>query len=303
MIKKVSSELKPCSRDLAVKFSEMQHLPGERLLRESRLKYFRVQLKQGRFNSPNWSVALIGDQQEPWRADGQHTSCVLATCEDELFPVDLRVTIQTYHLDTMAESEQLFDLFDNPMSARTNLDKLGIYVAQYGDELKDIDRKLLNQILSAVHWYKNDLSKQADTGGMPVVTFSPRERGLYLEEPAVRAFARWINHWHDSKHHWMFGNHGITAEIYADWTKHPALAGVFWGEVLTESNPDPNDDTRELATTFKGWHDKAGRTPAQFHAQAKKMWQRYLRIARINAPPEEKELAEQPPTASDHPFR
>src|SRR5262249_15132386 len=157
------------------------------------------------------SRAIIEGLDGERRADGQHTSHVLANCPDEQFPAGLSVTIQTYHLDDVRETPELFDLFDNPMSARTNMDKLGVLVAGYAD-LADLDRGFLSHVAKGIDYYFRGLSKD----GKQSVLFANRDCGLYFIDAEVRKFALWIQSWDNAKHGWMIGKPGITAEIYAD---------------------------------------------------------------------------------------
>ena len=284
MLRKVKSELVPLTRELAVEFAQMKPVPGERPLRPSRSKYFEWQLLQGSFNSPNWAKALIEGTQGEWRADGQHTSHLLATCEESLFPVGLSVTVNTYHLDSMLETADLFDLFDNPMSARTNADKLGIYIADHPD-LVGMDRTFLGKVARGIDYYYRDLLKN----NSKIVVFEPRQHGLYFHMDATnRAFAIWLAGQHQAKHAWMIGKPGITAEIYSDWRNHPELADRFWTEVMTERNPDPDDDTRELSRTFREWSRKQPRVRQdRFRTHAKKIFDRYRRNSRSKDMPRE----------------
>src|SRR5262245_23252364 len=101
MITKLKVELLPLTRELARQFAEMHSVPGERELRQARVNYFLKALQTGTFASPNWSQAVIAREdggEETLRVDGQHTSHVLATCDDVLFPHDLNATVTTYRI-------------------------------------------------------------------------------------------------------------------------------------------------------------------------------------------------------------
>jgi hypothetical protein len=298
MVRKVSSELVPLTRELALQFSQMAKLPGERPLRASRVKYFEAELQGGTFNSPNWAKAIIDGHEGEWRADGQHTSHLLATCDEKLFPKDdLSVTINTYRLNSLGDLGELFDLFDNPLSARTNADKMGIYIADYA-ELDQLDRTFLGRTARGIDYFFRDLLKE----GQKAKVFDSREHGLYFDDGVNRAFAVWLYEHHQTKHAWMVGKPGIAAEIYIDWRSHPELAKVFWAEVFTESNSDPDDETRMLASTLRDWSRKQPRvTQDRFRARAKKAFDRYRRltVGRSKEAAREDEVIEIPPgTAS-----
>jgi hypothetical protein len=274
MIEKIKSELLPLTRELAQQFKDLKPVPGERPMRHSRLNFFQVQLRQQTFNSPNWAKAIIEGTGEEYRADGQHTSNLLATCDESLFPQGLSVTVSTYLLTSTEDLAQLFDLFDNPRSARSNADKLGIYIAEY-PELAQVDRTFLNKIAHGIDYHYRDL---VSAGHQGVRVFPQREHGLYFSAAAHREFALWLYPLREAKHAWMFSKPGITAEIYADWQGHRELAERFWREVMTESNPDVEDETRELATTLRDWAKKQPRVKQdKFRHYAKKIFDRYRR--------------------------
>jgi hypothetical protein len=267
------------TRDIAKQFMDMRKLPGERPKKTARLKYFLNLLIDGDFGSPVWSKAIVGDDPRPWRADGQHTSTVLATCPDDFFPKELRVTIFTFHLDEMSERGKLFDRFDHPKSARSNSDKLGMYMADF-QELSHLDHSIVGKALRGIAYFNSAMmTKKADIS--PEVWFIPaaRDQGLYLHNPVNRNFCIWMAGWQKAKHNEFISKPGITAEMYSDWKDYPKLANKFWDEVLTESNPDANDYTRDLASTLHDWCvKKPVKSPDKFRDKAKLVWERWRRM-------------------------
>lgn len=189
------------------------------------------------------------------------------------------MTVSTYKLTSERDLAPLFDLFDNPLSARTNSEKLGIYIASY-DELTHLDRSFLNKIAHGIDYFCRD----AIAAGQKHIVYPQRSHGLYFVESPHREFAVWLHDLRNAKHAWMVSKPGITAEIFADWLNHPEVAKQFWYEVMTESNPDVEDDTRELATTLRDWAKRQPRTKqTKFRNYAKKIFDRYRR-ARVVTP-------------------
>lgn len=277
MIKKISSELRPLTRELALQFTQLPALPGERQLKPARLKFFEARLRDQTFNSPNWAKAIIEGDKIEKRADGQHTSHILSSCENNLFPTDLNVTVSTYHLDLESERARLFDLFDNPMSSRTNSDKMGVFVASHSN-LTNLEKSHLAKIARGIDFYYRDILREQKDAD--ITLFVSRDHGLYFDKPQNQNFAIWLDTWESAEHGWMISKPGIVAEIYADWLHSADLAGRFWEQVMTESNPDPEDDTRELSRILKEWDHKQPRvTQDKFRSRAKKMWERYRRMA------------------------
>lgn len=260
----------------------MRCLPGERRKRPARLHYFATLLKDGKFCSPTWSQALVGTDPLPYRGDGQHTSHVLAHCDQKAFPGNLKVTINTYHLDSIEEDgADFFDLFDNPRSSRTNGDKLSIYMAQCPD-VKDMDPVFLGKILTGIHYFRTQTVKQQveTSGGTGIVLPPKRNIGLYLGLKSEREFVLWSQRFSATTHSWMMGKPGIAAEIFSNWKSHPNVATDFWDEVFNESNPDSEDETRELIRTFLDWNHRTPQTTQdKFRNRAKKTWERYRKNA------------------------
>jgi hypothetical protein len=262
------------------------------LLKESRLAFFRTRLKKEAFNSPSWSVAVIEGQEGEWRADGQHTSTVLATCEPSAFPKNLGVTINRYSLTSADDGAILFDLFDNPMAARSNTDKLGFYVADY-QEMANLNPAFLCKVAKGIDYLRRDLLRE--DGDQKIIVFSAREHGLYFLESPNREFALWLDAVSHTpsrnagrkpvKHAWMISKPGIVAQMFAGWLTDVELASHFWGEVLNESNPDPADDTRELSTKLKEWAQKPKVKQPSFRSAAKKAWDKYLKFLSKTKPP------------------
>jgi hypothetical protein len=113
-IKKKSSEQVPLTRDLAIKFSTMTALPGEREKKPARLKWIRELIRDKMFGDPTWDVAVIRGTDQELRVNGQHTSTVLATIPEEQFPTGLDVTIIRWAIDDTPEDRaELFDRMDS----------------------------------------------------------------------------------------------------------------------------------------------------------------------------------------------
>jgi hypothetical protein len=284
----------PLTRELAHQFKDLTPVPGERPLRQSRLNFFQRHLRDHTFGSPYWAKAIIGQTEEERRADGQHTSYTLATCDDSLFPQGISVTVTVYHLDDISELAQLFDLFDNPQSARTNAEKLGIYIADYA-ELLPLDRGYLNKLAHGIDYYLRDC---IEAGQKDVHVYPQRQQGTYYKEPGNRQFALRLYALCEAKNSWMFNKPGIVAEMYFDCLTHPDIAQQFWREVMTESNPDVEDESRILATALRDYALKQPRVRQdKFRASAQKYFTRYRKThGASNAGPETAPMAPVPAT-------
>lgn len=273
---KLISEFVPLTRELALEFAQMRPLPGERPLKDARLKFFRNCINNGSFNSPTWSKVYVGDDKTPYRTDGQHTSHILAKCDEAMFPHGLQVTVDSWQVASEAELGDLFDLFNNPISTRSNTDKMGVFVAKYED-LGNIERKFLARTAHGLNYYYKTLSASTDTPRPP--EFSTRDYGMYFEDETHRRFAVWLYRYNNvHPHGWMLGKPGIVAEMFTDWRAFPTAAESFWNYVIRESHPDNEDETRELARTFREWSRKKPTVKQdKYMAKANKTWERFRR--------------------------
>jgi hypothetical protein len=277
VIRKISAELLPLTHELAKKIATMPSLPGERDKKPSRIKFFQAHIKEGTFGSPTWSIAVVKDSQETreFRADGQHTASTLAELTKEEFPKDLKVTLQKFEIDSIREDGAgLFNMFDNPQSARSNTDVMGVYRAHF-DDLQALSAPFLVKVAHGIDFYIRDLPLTERPAQLP-----SRQHGLFWEEEEYRRFALWLSTWREAKYSFMISKPGLVAEMLADWKGDEDIATEFWGYVLTVSHPDVNHDTRELAETIKEWSSKSKYRQDKFRSRAKKVFERYRKDAK-----------------------
>ncbi len=275
MFSKTNVTLETCTRDLATTFAHMPALEGERLLKPARLAFLRSHLKSGTFVSPTWAVVVDKTTGTRYRANGQHSSTVLAEMPEAEYPKDLMVTIEEYTSDDLAKDAFLiFDLFDHPASARGNSDVMNLHRVHYKD-LQDVDTKLLLNLTSGIALFEKGLEKGLF---LPV-----RERGAYLERDEYRKFALWVAPFTKSVHGWMLKKPGIVAEMVAHRRADQVTADRFWELVFLESHPDSDHETRELSRTLKDWAAKPKVSQDKFRKETAKQWRRFRRL-RANTP-------------------
>jgi len=287
--RKVDVKLESLTPELARSFAGMQPFQGERSLKSARLNFLRRHVKAGTFSSPTWADAMQRGTDHRYRLNGQHSSAMLAALTPEEFPLGLLVTIETYEFDSVDEDAfALFDLFDNPKSARDNTDALGVDIAAYED-LRAVDRKFAGKAAAGIAYFEG-LKKD---GG---VLHDARRRGIYFADLDNRRFLLWIWPFHDALHVGLL-NPPVMAEVYADWKYNAAMAQEFWTLVLYESHGDPDHETRELSRVLKEMK-QAEKAPEYFYARVRKAWNRYRRLreleAKTSAPSPTQSLSESP---------
>jgi hypothetical protein len=271
MFSKTNSEFQICNRALAIEFSQMPALLGERPLKQSRLTFLRDHIKAKTFISPTWAVAIDKNTGERFRANGQHSSTVLAEVSEEDFPQGLMVTIDEYSSDNLNEDAfEIFDAFDNPKSVRGNVDAMNVYRVHY-PELAEIESQILLNLMTGVSLFEKNLPNG--------IFYSSRDRGLYLENVEYRNFAVWAAPFANTLHGWMLKKAGIVAEMVGDRRVDQEVAGEFWQLAFNESHPDADHETRELSRTLKEWASKPTKiSQDRFRKEAAKQWRRFRKV-------------------------
>lgn len=271
MFHKTNVELENLTPELAKSFANMDKLPGERPLKDRRLKFFQDHLTAGTFVEPTWSVGICKQDGKKYRLDGQHTSTLLASLSPELFPTGKLATIITYEFDTIAEDAVvLFDMFDNPASARNNEEMMGVFKAEHED-LESLPNSMCVAVTNGIYQYESEQEKGK--------RYPTRVRGLYFQDERNISFAQWVRKLFTAegvKNGWLLNKSGIVSEMLADWILSEEVAAEFWSYVLRENHPDPDNITRELADDLKRWHAKQERKSQQeYRSKAQKSWKRY----------------------------
>jgi hypothetical protein len=278
--KKTNVTLETLTLALAQQFAEMPGLSGERPLRDGRLAFLDKERQEGRFVSPTWAVLVDAATSQRYRVNGQHSSTMLSRLTPENFPPDLLVTVEEFtSTDLAGDAFRIFNLFDHPRAARTNTDVMSLYRALY-PELATIDLGLLVALCNGISQYESSRNEPE--------LYQPRERGIYLRRPDVRAFVQWAASASESMHAWMFGKAGVVAEMFSSMQMDHPTALTFWEYTLNESHPDPEHDTRELSRNLKDLAPRL-RTGAQDRLQkeAAKYWRRYRRNQTMATAPQQ----------------
>jgi hypothetical protein len=248
----------------------MPTLKGERPLRPVRLAFLRSHLTGGTFVSPTWAVVIDKATGVRYRANGHHSSTVLAELSETDYPPDLLVTIEEYTSDNLAKDAfPIFDLFDNPSASRSNIDVMNLHRVYYPD-LADVDSKLVLMLASGIALFEKGIAKG--------VFLSARERGAYLARDEYRQFILWAAPFAKAVHGWMLHKPGIVAEMLAHRRLDAETADAFWQLVIKESHPDADHETRELSRTLKDWAAKPKISQDRFRKETAKQWRRFRRL-------------------------
>jgi hypothetical protein len=298
MFSKTNVTLETCTQDLAKEFAAMPALEGERELKPAHLTFLDGHRRDGTFVDPTWAVVVDKTTGTKYRANGQHSSTMLANCPPEEYPAGLMVTIEEYTTDDLAHDAALiFDLFDHPRSVRDNVDVMNLHRAHYPD-LKDVPSKLCLALCNGIAAFEADRAKAGDQSAeqLPI-----RQRGGYLQHDAYREFVRWAATFAAARHAWLLNKPGVVAEMVAnhrsDSNAGTAFAEDFWGLVFTESHPDSDHETRELSRTLRELVGKPRVKQDRFRKEAGKQWRRFRKSVTAT-PPTQMPLEQSPPQDS-----
>jgi len=264
----------PLTRELAQQHIELLPMPGEREAKPQRIKFLREHLLNGTFMSPQWAVGRDRETGIHYRLDGQHSSKFLSELAEGEFPQDLTVQMTTWEFDSFADdAADLFNLFNNPRSARSNEDVMGVYRAQV-PALAHLPRAFLVHVANGIHLHEN---LRYDDGAEDVLPLhGPRERGEYFRESQASVeIALWLSQFLTTKNQSFMGRAEIVAEQIREWRAAPDLATEFWSYVFREDHPQADHETRVLAETFREWAITRRTRAPQYRAKAVKAWKEY----------------------------
>lgn len=253
MYRKLKAESVPLTLELATRFRNMTPLPGERCQRNTRRAFLASHLMHNSFDGPDWAEGYCKADGITYRLDGQHSSELLTNLPAGVsFPEGLIATVTRYEFDSLADAPVVFDLFNNPRSARNNQDKMGTYAAGVeGLRDKGYSREFLIDVANGLHEYETQRKRK---GAKDAVLFGPRDRGLYytiVTRPDFITAAHWLGEFRDKKNASFLDKPVIVAEMLMNLAANPVLADDFWKYIFSENHPDPDHETRVLAELYR----------------------------------------------------
>ena len=289
--RRIHTDEKPLTVELAKQIYEMPPLRGEREFKESRAKYLLDRIRSGEFADPIWATCFVSsDPDRMFRANGQHSSYQLSHLPPDVpFPkrpdgTPQTALIEVYELDSVNDAPKLFDKFDNPKSVRSNIDYMQQSRVAYPD-LVDIKTSLLSRLCTGIDLWESTRRREASHGeGVKGSGVKPLRRGvssryrgdLYLAIPENRQYVLWLAPFSAELHGKFLGRPPITAETYGAWQTSRQLAEEFWSYVLKENHPEPDHETRELARELSTAMLRRG-VSNTLRTRSRTVWRRYLR--------------------------
>jgi hypothetical protein len=230
----VQSETKPTTRALACQIRDLTEVPGERPLKTARLEYLRRELAAGTVVAFIWVVALFNGIR--YRINGKHSSHLLAD-ENVVIPAGAKTTLYTYTCETEADLASLWSKYDNKDSVRNNREQLHAHAAN-SQELANVSQTVLLTAQRAVGIV--ELGESAYNRA----SSDKRFETLLAHADFCHWLARLLPLGHKSRI--FVSRHGVVDAMYRSWRVNPEKADIFWREMVSGSNPNPNSQSRLL---------------------------------------------------------
>jgi hypothetical protein len=290
-IVKTDVTAKPLTPETLTEFERAIPLPGERPLNPTRLRQLERLVTQHEFYGVDWHVAVDQENGQLYRLDGQHSSVLLRQLlntesanadEHPAFPGGLLASITTWSFTSLDdEAAELFNMFNNPISVRTNTDMLSVFRARFTD-LTEIDLGLLHKLLAGTaHAFKKLTSSIiVDFAGPHLYVPTRRYNGQLLYHEGVRRFVLWAAQFKESRNNHFLSKPGIVGSMLEQWAEDTADATLWWTLVLNESHPDPDDDSRELAEALKKLAGGPRKSFSEdYHQKCSRSWRKRRKMA------------------------
>ena len=233
--KRISSEIKEITHDLATEFSCMPASVTERELDKKRMVHLKDVVINGSALPFAWARAKVLETNEYYRVNGHHSSTMLASLNGEL-PAGLIAHIDDYEVPTIAHLPWLFRQFDSRKSARTPADISGAYQMVI-PELRNANRIAARKAIEGAAWYeKNIVGMNVPTGDDVFELFN---------RPVYHDFVHMVDRIYSAKTP-EFSVQVIGA-MYGSFEKNHAEAEEFWTDVARQGGShDEGHPTRTL---------------------------------------------------------
>lgn len=308
--------------DLTLKFTKQFRaalipVPGERILKKSRVRHLNNERLNGRFHHPEWAQAYVEVNPDVmYRVNGNHSSAMLAQLSPAEFPAGLTLTLTTYEIDSIEDDlANLFNMFDHPSAGRTAEDELCTGIACFSDLAKIEHRERIYPAAKGINAYnkiearrltvewmkkKEKALKSASTKALPVKPqighlheYRERELRAHFVREENRAFVLWFDElWTSAtatmvgrKNVKFFKKDGIVAQMYGGWLQNKDAAKKFWHLMFTESHENAEHVTRTLSNDLRNLISESNKNQTEvLYAAAYKAWKTAITPSLIQMP-------------------
>lgn len=218
---------------LAQEFAEMESVPRDRPLKETRLMVYSRLITDNQFGPVTWAKARCKETNCVYRVNGKHTSTLFSRMEP--MP-QLYVTVQSYECDTLDDVAKLYSTFDSKMQTR-NANDIAMSFAGTVPELAILSRRLISHAVAGLayrEWQDESSGKQ------------PQERAELLLEHSQ--FVVWLDEFFRGTAAYAHLDRApVIAAMLGSYAKSQARSIQFWTTVRDETGESPNMPDRKLA--------------------------------------------------------
>lgn len=229
MIRSLGIRTQPLTMELAVEFSTMPEIKGERGLKKKRLEFLKDRIRDGLFHSPTWAVAFVRGKR--FRINGKHSSTALSQSKD-CFPQGLHVAIEEFQCESESDLAELFEQFDNSESVRDTVEVLNAHAR--------VEPLLSDVAISSIRRAVDGVAMEYHMRGGLRLTKGERAAIVHTHQDFIIWFQRFAS---DS----VMSLSTVAGAVYATWAKDAVAALEFWSLVKSEEHPDVTHPTRQLS--------------------------------------------------------
>ena len=264
MYRRLKCDLVDMTRELASEFAQMTAAPGDRPLKKNIVKMLEQAASAPDTIHPyTWAACYCRETHTRYRINGKHGSHVFAKPEVPIKGV--RIAIESYEADTLADVADLYATFDRPESRRSSADLNRSY-AGVDEDLKTIPQNFTKSCTAGVAIAKFGTYYLRHTTG-------PQRSQLALQQH--RDFVLFM--WRLSEgNRAIFSKAATVAAIFLGYygtegvEGDPGLTEEFWTAVRDGAGTDPKSPDRQLRDWLLS-HKSANptrRTKSRLHSVA-----------------------------------
>jgi len=237
-IKRLSSQTRDLTPDLATEFNQMPASVTERDLDPKRLKFLRETILHGVALPFMWARAKVLTDGTVYRVNGHHSSNVLAAMNGTM-PEGLVAHIDDFEVDDVLRLAGLFRQFDSRRSARSVGDIAGAY-QMIMPPLQSVSRLAGRRAIEGAAWHEHRVfGADVPKGDDMFVLF---------HDPRYHSFVQFVGRVYSKKTPEF--TTPVIGAMFATFDRAPEHAEAFW---LAVSRQGGGNDDKHPATVLDAW--------------------------------------------------
>jgi len=232
MLRKLSQEIVPVTRELADQFVTLTPAPGDRGVKPAILAILDQAARASRIYPYTWATCYCRETGVTYRVNGKHGSTVFANRDVPL--LDACITVARYEADTLAEVADLYKDFDRQESSRTSGDITRAY-AGTEPRLADVPDYIVKRCTTGIaisiwgiHYPTHADAAKRSAEAMQHVDFILFAHRIMGGRSAI------------------FTKASTVAAMFEGFQESPCEAGTFWTAVREGTGIDPKSPDRKL---------------------------------------------------------